>query len=122
MELSHGSRQAVCAVLRRFPQPSRMLQEVVMHWSRELLALTAGVRWRIAGLVVIGLLIVATSLASFVCAGRAIAAVFAGHAWRDFWFLIAGAGVAAVVLGVLLHLRETTGERTAAGLKQAHRP
>jgi hypothetical protein len=22
-----------------------------MHWSRELLALTAGVRWRIAGLV-----------------------------------------------------------------------
>ena len=30
-----------------------------MHWSRELLALTAGGRWRIAGLVVIGLLIVA---------------------------------------------------------------
>ena len=50
-----------------------------MHWSRELLALTAGVRWRIAGLVVIGLLIVAASLASFVCAGRAIAAVFAGR-------------------------------------------
>jgi hypothetical protein len=24
-----------------------------MHWSRELLALTAGVRWRIAGLVAI---------------------------------------------------------------------
>src|SRR6266567_1604054 len=86
-----------------------------MHWSRELLALTAGARWRIAGLVVIGLLIVAASLASFVCAGRAIAAVFAGHAWRDFWFLIAGAAVAAVVRGVLLHLRETTGERTAAG-------
>ena len=42
-----------------------------MHWSRELLALTTGVRWRIAVLVVIGLLIVATSLASFVCAGRA---------------------------------------------------
>ena len=57
-----------------------MLQEVVMHWSRELLALTAGVR-RIAGLVVIGLLIVAASLA-FVCAGRAIAAVFAGRAAR----------------------------------------
>src|SRR5439155_20350448 len=98
-----------------------MLQEVVMHWSRELLALTTGVRWRIAGLVVIGLLIVAASLASFVCAGRAIAAVFAGHAWRDFWFLIAGAAVAAVVRGVLLHLRETTGERTAAAVKQALR-
>jgi hypothetical protein len=25
-----------------------------MHWSRELLALTAGVRWRIAGLVANG--------------------------------------------------------------------
>ena len=37
-----------------------------MHWSRELLALTAGVRWRIAGLVVIGLLIVAASLSSFI--------------------------------------------------------
>jgi len=60
-----------------------MLQEVVMHWSRELLTLTAGVRWRIAGLIAIGLLIVAASLASFVFAGRAIAAVFAGHAWRD---------------------------------------
>ncbi len=28
-----------------------------MHWSRELLALTAGVRWRIASLVAIGLLV-----------------------------------------------------------------
>ena len=92
-----------------------------MHWSRELLALTAGVRWRIAGLVVIGLLIVAASLASFVCAGRAIAAVFAGRAWSDFWFLIAAAAVAAVVRGVLLHWRETAGERTAAAVKQALR-
>ena len=92
-----------------------------MHWSRELLALTAGVRWRIAGLVVIGLLIVAASLASFVCAGRAIAAVFAGRAWSDFWFLIAAAAVAAVVRGVLLYLRETAGERTAAAVKQALR-
>ena len=49
-----------------------------MHWSRELLTLTAGVRWRIAGLVIIGILIVAASLVSLVCAGRAIAAVFAG--------------------------------------------
>jgi hypothetical protein len=48
-----------------------------MHWSRELLALTVGVRWRITVLVVIGLLIVAASLASLICAGRAIAAVFA---------------------------------------------
>src|SRR5262245_63209008 len=92
-----------------------------MHWSRELLALTTGVRWRIAGLVAIGLLIVATSLASFVFAGRAIAAVFAGRPLTDFWRLIAGAAVTAVVRGVLLHLRETTGERTAAAVKQALR-
>lgn len=92
-----------------------------MHWSRELLALTAGVRWRIAGLVAVGLLIVAASLASFVFAGRAIAAVFAGQAWRGFWSLIAAAAVAAVVRGVLLHLRETAGERTAAAVKQALR-
>src|SRR5712691_505494 len=107
---------AVFATLKRPRQPHRMLQEVLMHWSRELLALTAGVRWRIAGLVAIGLLIVAASLASFVFAGRAIAAVFAGRALQDFWFLITGAAVAAVVRGVLLHLRETAGERTAAGL------
>src|SRR5919199_3812109 len=109
------------SVLKRSSQPRRISQEVLMHWSRELLALTAGVRWRIASLVVIGLLIVATSLASFVCAGRAIAAVLAGRAWRDFWFLIAAAAVAAVVRGVLLHLRETAGERTAAAVKQALR-
>jgi len=92
-----------------------------MHWSRELLALTAGVRWRIAGLVAIGLLIVAASLASFVLAGRAIAAVFAGQALQEVWFLIAGAAAAAVVRGVVLYLRETAGERTAAAVKQALR-
>src|SRR5262245_42570215 len=92
-----------------------------MHWSRELLALTMGVRWRLAGLVAIGLLIVATSLASFVFAGRAIAAVFAGRGWREFWFLIAAAAVAAVLRGGLLYLRETSGERTAAAVKQALR-
>ena len=92
-----------------------------MHWSRELLTLTAGVRWRIAGLVIIGILIVAASLVSLVCAGRAIAAVFAGQSLIDFWFLIAGAAAAAVVRGVLLYLRETTGERTAAVVKQALR-
>lgn len=92
-----------------------------MHWSRELLALTAGVRWRIAGLVAIGLLIVAASLASFVLAGRAIAAIFAGQALQDVWFLIAGAAAAAVVRGVVLYLRETAGERTAAAVKQALR-
>jgi ABC-type transport system involved in cytochrome bd biosynthesis fused ATPase/permease subunit len=98
-----------------------MLLEVDMHWSRELLALTAGVRWRIAGLVAIGILIVAAGLASLVCAGRAIAAVFAGRSLIDFWFLIAGAATAAVVRGVLLYVRETTGERTAAVVKQALR-
>ena len=98
-----------------------MLQEVLMHWSRELRELTAGVRWRIAGLVVIGLLIVVASLASFVCAGRAIAAVFTGRALSDFWGLLAAAAAAAVVRGVLLYLRETAGERTAAFVKQALR-
>src|SRR5262245_31165195 len=52
MESPHGPRRVVFAVLKRSPQPSRMLQEVVMHWSRALLALTTGVRWHIAGPVV----------------------------------------------------------------------
>src|SRR5262245_18171364 len=121
MELPHGPQRAFCTVLKRFPQARSMLQEVVMHWSRELLALAAGVRWRIAGLVVIGLLIVATNLASFIFAGRAIAAVFAGRALVDFWVLIAAAAAAALLRGVLLHLRETAGERTAAAVKQALR-
>ena len=59
-----GSLWAVISALRRSRQPSTMLQEVVMHWSRELLALAAGVRWRIAGLVIIGIVIVAASLVS----------------------------------------------------------
>jgi ABC-type multidrug transport system fused ATPase/permease subunit len=92
-----------------------------MHWSRELLALTAGVRWRITGLVAIGLLIVAASLVSLVCAGRAIAAVFAGRSLLDFWLLIAAAATAAGVRGILLYVRETAAERTAAVVKQALR-
>src|SRR5262249_2980550 len=78
-------------------------------------------RWRMVGLGAVGLLIVAASLASFVFAGRAIAAVFAGRALSDFWLLIAAAAAAAVLRGVLLHLRETAGERTAAAVKQALR-
>jgi ABC-type transport system involved in cytochrome bd biosynthesis fused ATPase/permease subunit len=92
-----------------------------MHWSRELLALTAGVRRRIAGLVAIGLLSVAASLGSMVCAGRAIAGILAGQSLMDCWCLIAGAAAAAVVRDVLLCLRETTGERTAAAVKQVLR-
>ncbi len=103
LAVSHGATWwipgAVFAALKRFRQPGRMLQE--------LLALTAGVQWRNAGLVAIGLLIIAASLASFMFAGRAL---------HDFWFLIAGAATAEVVRGVLLHLRKTAGERTAAGL------
>jgi len=83
-DYSRGFRSAVIAALRRSRQPGDIWQEVAMHWSRELLALTAGVRWRIAGLVAIGLLIVVASLASLVCAGRAIAAMFAGQSLIDF--------------------------------------
>jgi ABC-type transport system involved in cytochrome bd biosynthesis fused ATPase/permease subunit len=92
-----------------------------MHLSRELLALTAGVRWRIALLVGIGLAIVATSLSSFVFTGQAIGAVFAGRSIAEFWMLLAGAALAAAARGVLLHWRETVGERTAAAVKQALR-
>src|SRR5438309_1709972 len=92
-----------------------------MHMSRKLLALTAGVRWRLAGLVVIGLIAMAAGLSSFVFTGRAIGALFGGAAPSDVWFLIAGAAVAALLRGVLLFVRETAGERTAADVKKALR-
>lgn len=92
-----------------------------MHLSRQLLALTAGVRWRIAALVLTGLVALATGLASFVLAGRAIGAAFAGASFVDIGWLIAGAAVAALLRGALLHLRETMGERTAAAVKIALR-
>ncbi len=92
-----------------------------MHLSRDLLALTAGVRGRIAMLVAVGLLALATGLASFVFTGRAIGAAFAGASFSDIGILIAGAAVCALLRGVLLHLRETMAERTAAKVKQALR-
>lgn len=92
-----------------------------MHLSRELLALTAGVRWPIGGLVAIGLAATAAHLASFVFAGKAIASAFAGRPLMDFWVLIAGAAAAAIARGILLYVRETAGERIAAAVKKALR-
>jgi ABC-type multidrug transport system fused ATPase/permease subunit len=92
-----------------------------MHMSRQLLSLTAGVRGRIALLVLVGLVALATGLASFVFTGRAIGAAFAGASFADFGVLIAGAAITALLRGVLLHVRETMGERTAAAVKQALR-
>src|SRR5687767_515762 len=92
-----------------------------MHMSRLLLALTEGVRGQIAALVFIGLIALGTGLASFVFTGRAIGAAFQGAPSSEFGFLIAGAALTALLRGVLLHLRETMGERTAAKVKQALR-
>src|SRR6266542_3758253 len=92
-----------------------------MHISRTLLALTAGVRWRLAALVAIGLIAMAAGLSSFVFTGQAIGAIFRGAALGDVWFLIVGAAVAALVRGGLLYVRETQGERTAAAVKRALR-
>jgi ABC-type multidrug transport system fused ATPase/permease subunit len=92
-----------------------------MHLSRELLALTQGIRGPIAGLVAIGLLLVAASLASLVFAGRAIGAVFAGRPFDEFVFFIGAAAVAALVRGGLLYVRETRGAAAAATVKQALR-
>lgn len=92
-----------------------------MHLTRELLALTAGVRWGIFALVLVGLLTVTAHLASFVFTGRAIGAVFSGRPIEDFALLMAGAAAAALVRGGLLYLRETMGEKTAGIVKQALR-
>jgi len=91
-----------------------------VHLSRELLALTAGIRGPLAALVAIGLLTVATSLASLIFAGRAIGAVFANQT-DQFWMLVAAAAVAALVRGILLYLRETRGAAAAVRVKQALR-
>src|SRR3954451_15795611 len=92
-----------------------------MHVSRTLLALTAGVRLRLAALVAIGLIAIVAGLSSFIFTGRAIGAMFSGASLPDIWPLIVGAAIAALVRGVLLFVRETEGERTAALVKRALR-
>ncbi len=92
-----------------------------MHLSRKLLALTEGVRLRIAALVVIGLLALATGLASFVFTGQAIGAAFTGKSFSDISLLIVGAAIAALLRGLFLYVRETMGQRTAALVKDALR-
>src|SRR5438067_7309532 len=92
-----------------------------MHLTRELLALTAGIRGPIAVLVGVGLFMVTASLATLIFAGRAIGAIFAGRPLDEFWMLIVAAAVAAVVRGILLYLRETRAAAAAATVKQALR-
>jgi ABC-type multidrug transport system fused ATPase/permease subunit len=92
-----------------------------MHISRELLYLTAGIRLRIAGLVIIGLLIVAAGFASLAFTGQALGAVFAGRPLADVSGFILAAAVTAIGRGVLLHLREAAGAEAAGVVQTALR-
>src|SRR5687767_11701750 len=88
-----------------------------MHLSRTLLALAGGIKGPLALLVLIGLLMTATSLASLVFAGRAIGSVFTGRPTDEFIGFVVAAAIAAVARGVFLYLRETGAASAAAKVK-----
>src|SRR2546425_448687 len=86
-----------------------------MQISRALLALTEGVRLRLAGVVLIGLLATAAGLASLILAGYAIGSVFAGASPAAVWPLLAAAARVALLVGgfVMLALALPTTFRKA---------
>src|SRR5262245_56513196 len=88
-----------------------------MQISRALLALTEGVRLRLAGVVLLGLLATAAGLLSLILAGYAIGSVFAGGSMAAVWPLLAAAALVAVLRGVLGYQKESAGAAVALRVK-----
>ena len=88
-----------------------------MHFSWQLIALTAGVRWHIAFIVLLGLLVIGTSLLSLVFVGHAIGSVFRGESLGDVWPQLAAAAGAAGARFLFLYAQDTVGMATSVLVK-----
>ncbi|VWB72528.1 ATP-binding cassette domain-containing protein [Burkholderia latens] len=92
-----------------------------MYFDRRLWAMMAGLRWRVAAAVALGLLAMGVGILRFVFLGRVLALVFAGAAARDI-----GEAVVATTLCVLLrawldHRRTVLAQHTAGHVQSALR-
>src|SRR5215470_15473922 len=92
-----------------------------MYLDRRLWALTRGVRLRIAGTVLLGVLAVAASVARLALFGWLLGRVLAGDAPRALLPLIALTAAAILLRGGLDYWRAMAAHRTAARVQTALR-
>src|SRR5437879_12263788 len=93
-----------------------------MYLDRRLWAFTRGVRLRIVGTVVIGLLAVAAGIARLALFGWLLGRVIAGESLRALLPLVAVTAVAVLVRGALDYWRAMAAHHTAARGQAAVRP
>ncbi|MDP2703568.1 MAG: ABC transporter transmembrane domain-containing protein, partial [Candidatus Rokubacteria bacterium] len=92
-----------------------------MYLDRRLWAFTRGVRLRIAGTVLLGLLAVGAGIARLALFGWLLGRVIAGGPLRSLLPLMALAAAAVVLRGALDYWRAMAAHRTAARVQQALR-
>jgi ATP-binding cassette subfamily C protein CydCD len=89
-----------------------------VYFDRRLWALTAGVRGRIVGTVVLGLAAVAAGIARLALLGWVLGLVLAARPLGDIGAAVALTATALVARGVLEHVRTMAAHRTAARVQQ----
>src|SRR3546814_18430664 len=92
-----------------------------MYFDARLWAFTRGMRGRIAGTVLIGVLAAATGIARLALLGWLIGRIYAGAPASELVGI--GAAIVAVIAarGVLMSLKETTAQATAAPVQRTLR-
>ena len=87
-----------------------------MYFDRRLWQFTEGLRLRIAGAVLLGLLSAAVGIARLALLGWLLGRVFQGESFDDLVLPIAAVAAAMVARGVLEYWRTMEAHRTAASL------
>lgn len=86
--------------------------------NQRLFTLTQGVRWRIAGVVAVGLAVTGTYVGQGLLSARAVGSIFEGAPWFAVLPLLVGITVLIIARMGLLWFHELSAKATAAAAKQ----
>ncbi|KUZ00570.1 MULTISPECIES: ABC transporter ATP-binding protein [unclassified Burkholderia] len=92
-----------------------------MYFDRRLWAMMAGMRWRVAAAVALGLLAMSVGILRFVFLGRVLALVFAGAPARDIVETVAATAACVLLRAWLDHRRTVLAQHTAGRVQSALR-
>ena len=106
---------AVVGKQESLPRPER---SPTMMLNQRLFTLTQGVRWRIAGVVAVGLAVTGTYVGQGLLSARAVGSIFEGAPWSAVLPLLVGITVLIIARMGLLWLHEISAKATAAAAKQ----
>ncbi|MDR5822291.1 ABC transporter ATP-binding protein [Caballeronia sp. LZ043] len=88
-----------------------------MYFDARLWAMMAGLRWRVAAAIGLGLLAMGVGILRFVFLGRVLALVFAGAPLRSLALAVGAAALCVLLRAWLEHCRATLAQRTAGQLQ-----